>query len=142
MNQQSMLAKKLNQGEFIYTAEYLPPIGTDSGCVEIAAQYFGEAITAVNVADNPHGATMSSMAASVLLAKRGIEPIYQLLGISWFLGRGIQVRILFAHHSFFGVKYLADSAFLKLLQQRRSLRAMAHNHYFCHPAYAHTQPFR
>jgi methylenetetrahydrofolate reductase (NADPH) len=79
MKSDSRLAGKLSGKDFIFTAEYLPPAGTDASFVEASARSFGNRLTAVNVADNHYGVAMSSLAASVALSRTGIEPVYQLV---------------------------------------------------------------
>ncbi len=72
----SLLAKRIEAGDFIITAEYLP--GTD---MEIASlpELKNNGMVAVNTADNPYGPVKSSLASSVQLKQEGIEPIYQLV---------------------------------------------------------------
>jgi len=69
----------INAGNFIITAEFLPLPGADSKAVEDAAVFFKDRITAVNVADNPHGPILSSLAGSVILERCGIEAVYQVV---------------------------------------------------------------
>jgi methylenetetrahydrofolate reductase (NADPH) len=75
--------KKLNDqirdGDFIVTAEYLPRAETEGSALKAALQTLKQVPAAVNVSDNPFGVIMSSLAASVLLAQSGIEPIYQVV---------------------------------------------------------------
>ncbi len=61
------------------TAEFLPRAETEGASVNTAVQALKEVPGAVNVSDNPFGIAMSSMAASVILAQSGIEPIYQVI---------------------------------------------------------------
>jgi methylenetetrahydrofolate reductase (NADPH) len=75
----SNFEKKIDSGDFIITAEFLPPASADGKAVEAAAGFFKKGLTAVNVADNPHGPVMSSLAGSALLARAGIEPVYQMV---------------------------------------------------------------
>ncbi|OHE27944.1 MAG: hypothetical protein A3J94_10335 [Syntrophus sp. RIFOXYC2_FULL_54_9] len=70
---------QLKSGEFIVTAEYLPGAETGGTAIEATLQALVEVPSAVNVADNPFGVAMSSLAASVLLARAGIEPVYQVV---------------------------------------------------------------
>ncbi|MCX5825018.1 MAG: methylenetetrahydrofolate reductase, partial [Deltaproteobacteria bacterium] len=70
---------QLQSGDFIVTAEYLPKAETGGTAIEAALQTLAEVPSAVNVADNPFGIVMSSLAASVILARSGIEPIYQVV---------------------------------------------------------------
>ena len=78
MRVDSVLAKKIASGDFIITAEYMPPAGGDAAAVERAARAFAVRPLAVNVADNHAGIALSSLAASAVLARSGIEPVYQL----------------------------------------------------------------
>jgi methylenetetrahydrofolate reductase (NADPH) len=74
----SKLAKSIEKGDFIITAEYLPrakAVFSLNGDVIKAFKSFH----AVNIADNPYGIVMSSLAGSVALNQAGIEPIYQLV---------------------------------------------------------------
>jgi methylenetetrahydrofolate reductase (NADPH) len=79
MHDKSALADKIKNKAFIMTAELLPPAGSDPKAVEEKAAFFKTGFTAVNVADNPHGPVMSSLAGSMILKKMGVEPIYQLV---------------------------------------------------------------
>jgi methylenetetrahydrofolate reductase (NADPH) len=75
----SILANKIESNEFIVTAELLPSASADEKAVEASAGFFKKGVAAVNVADNPHGPILSSLAGSVILARTGIEPIYQMV---------------------------------------------------------------
>lgn len=70
---------QLKSGDFVVTAEYLPRAETEGSAIKAALQALKEVPSAVNVADNPFGVVMSSLAASVILAQLGIEPIYQVV---------------------------------------------------------------
>lgn len=72
-------ADRLRGGDFIVTAEFLPRPEADGAALRSALGALAEVPSAVNVSDNPHGVAMSSMAASVILAGSGVEPIYQVL---------------------------------------------------------------
>ena len=72
MRPDNKLARKIDGGDFIVTAEYLPRVGTGASAIETAAGAFGNGLTAVNVADNLYGVAMSSIAASVALSRLGI----------------------------------------------------------------------
>ncbi len=61
------------------TAEYLPKAETGAAAIEAALQSLAQVPSAVNVADNPFGVAMSSLAASVILSRAGIEPICQVV---------------------------------------------------------------
>jgi len=79
MEVDSRLARKIEGGGFIVTAEYLPAATVDSSVVEAAIDALADGPLAVNVADNHYGVAMSSLAASVAMIKSGIEPVYQLV---------------------------------------------------------------
>ena len=79
MEVDSRLADKIKTGEFIFTAEYLPPASTQALPADQARTLFNSALTAVNVADNPYGPVLSSLAGSVALQGAGVEPIFQLV---------------------------------------------------------------
>ena len=79
MKPDSRLATKIEGGDFVVTAEYRPPAGTEMAAIEALSGALGNGPVAINVADNPYGVTMSSMAASVALGRSGIEPVYQLI---------------------------------------------------------------
>ncbi len=72
----SALAKRIEEGDFILTAEYLP--GTDLG-VDPVPSFKGSQLTAVNTADNPYGPVISGWASAVKLLQGGIEPIVQIV---------------------------------------------------------------
>jgi methylenetetrahydrofolate reductase (NADPH) len=76
MKPDSKLAVKISGQEFIYTAEYLPVAGTE---ITIDLKTFGSGVSAVNVADNHYGVSMSSLAASLALSQAGIEPVFQII---------------------------------------------------------------
>jgi len=79
MKHDSQLAKKIDSGDFIVTAELLPGVSTDFSEVETSANRLKNGLTAVNVADNPHGPVLSSLAGSLALIRAGVEPVYQLV---------------------------------------------------------------
>lgn len=72
----SKLANCLDKGDFIVTAEYLPRASLNG---DILKTLSNSSVHAVNVADNPYGIAMSSIAGSVALSRSGVEPIYQLV---------------------------------------------------------------
>ena len=72
----------MKSGDFVVTAEYLPRAETEGSAIKAALQALKEVPSAVNVADNPFGVGMSSLAASVILAQSGIEPVYRLLPVT------------------------------------------------------------
>lgn len=79
MKHDSQLAGKIDTGDFLVTAELLPHASTTTSVIEAAAASLRNGITAVNVADNPHGPILSSLAGSLVLSEAGIEPIYQIV---------------------------------------------------------------
>jgi methylenetetrahydrofolate reductase (NADPH) len=76
MKPDSKLAVKISGKEFIFTAEYLPLAGTE---VTSDPKLFGSGVTAINVADNHYGVSISSLAASFALSQIGIEPVFQIV---------------------------------------------------------------
>lgn len=72
----SILETKIEEGDFIVTAEYLPKVGTSISPLEILKN---SGAIAINVADNPYGPVMSSLSASVQLNQEGIEPVFQIV---------------------------------------------------------------
>jgi methylenetetrahydrofolate reductase (NADPH) len=79
MTQDSKLAKSIDKGDFIVTAEYLPRAETNLSLNKDILKALGDSVQAVNVSDNPYSIVMSSLAGSVALGKAGIEPVYQLV---------------------------------------------------------------
>ena len=78
MTQDSKLAKSIDKGDFIITAEYLPRASAVFSLKEDVIKAL-KTFHAVNVADNPYGIVMSSLAGSMALSQAGVEPIYQLV---------------------------------------------------------------
>jgi methylenetetrahydrofolate reductase (NADPH) len=78
MKHNSNLAKKIGAGDFVVTAEFLPQASAESSSADIVISSMSS-LVAVNVADNPHGPVMSSLAGSVILRNAGIEPVYQII---------------------------------------------------------------
>jgi methylenetetrahydrofolate reductase (NADPH) len=76
MKPDSKLTVKIDGNDFIFTAEYLPVAGTE---LTIDPKIFGSGVTAINVADNHYGVSMSSLAASLALSQAGIEPVFQII---------------------------------------------------------------
>ncbi len=72
----SLLAKKIEAGDFIITAEYLPD--TNLGSIPIFELKKSGAM-AISVADNPDGPIISSLASSVILQQSDIEPVFQIV---------------------------------------------------------------
>ena len=73
---ESLLAKKIIAGDFIITAEYLPDTDIEAKPRNI---FMNCPAVAVNVADNPFGPVISSLAAAIKLKQAEIEPIYQVI---------------------------------------------------------------
>ncbi len=68
-------------GEFIVTAEVMPPKGGDPSHMLEMAAHLKDWVHAVNVTDGSRAVLrMSSLACSVLLKQAGIEPICQMTG--------------------------------------------------------------
>lgn len=72
----SLLAKKIEAGDFIITAEYLP--GSNISSIP-AEELKRSGAVAINVADNPNGPVVSSLASAVKLQQADIEPVYQIV---------------------------------------------------------------
>ncbi|HSW01092.1 MAG TPA: methylenetetrahydrofolate reductase [Sedimentisphaerales bacterium] len=72
-------AGRVKSGEFVITAEYLPPAAADASTVKAAMEAMGNSLAAVSVADNHSGVGISSIAASLTLLGLGVEPIYQVV---------------------------------------------------------------
>lgn len=79
MKKDSQLAQKIKVGDFIVTAELLPQASATMSEIQTAAGSLKNGLAAVNIADNPHGPILSSLAGSVALAQVGIEPVYQIV---------------------------------------------------------------
>jgi methylenetetrahydrofolate reductase (NADPH) len=78
MKHDSNFAKQIEAGDFVVTAEFLPQASADSSSADAAISSMNS-LTAVNVADNPYGPVMSSLAGAVMLRNAGIEPVYQII---------------------------------------------------------------
>ncbi len=66
-------------GEFLITAEVMPPKGGDPSRMIEMAQHLKDRVHAVNITDGSRAVLrMSSLAASVILQQHGIEPICQM----------------------------------------------------------------
>jgi methylenetetrahydrofolate reductase (NADPH) len=72
----SLLSKKIVAGDFVITAEYLP--GTNPGSLPTEELRRSGAM-AINIADNPNGPIISSLATAVKLQQAGIEPVFQIV---------------------------------------------------------------
>jgi methylenetetrahydrofolate reductase (NADPH) len=75
----SSLESKINAGQFVITAEIVPPLSAASGKLLAEAQLLQGKVDAINVTDAAAGRTsMSSFAAAAILAAHGHEPILQV----------------------------------------------------------------
>jgi methylenetetrahydrofolate reductase (NADPH) len=79
MKVESKLAKKIEAGDFIITAECAPAATASGATVEKALKALGGTPVAVNIADNSHGLAISSLAGSLAAMKLGIEPVLQIV---------------------------------------------------------------
>jgi methylenetetrahydrofolate reductase (NADPH) len=79
MKYESKLGKKIDAGDFIVTAEILPLASANMSEIEAAAGSLKKGLAAVNIADNPHGPILSSLAGSVAIGQAGMEPVYQIV---------------------------------------------------------------
>lgn len=79
MKVESQLARKIESGEFIVTAEHAPRITATPAATEAALKNLNGKLTAVNMGDNQHGVAMSSLAASLAALKAGVEPVLQMV---------------------------------------------------------------
>jgi 5,10-methylenetetrahydrofolate reductase len=73
------LARLLAEGRFVVTGELVPPRSADPGIVRRAARRLAGLVDAVNVTDNATARVgMAPLAAAVLAAGEGLEPVLQL----------------------------------------------------------------
>ncbi len=80
MKSESNLEKVLTDSTFAVTGELGPPRGTSAGVISEKAHYLKEKVDAVNITDNQTAVVrMSSLAASALLIREGLEPNYQMV---------------------------------------------------------------
>jgi len=76
---ESNLATRLNSNQFAITAEITPPISGDSSDVFKKIMPLKDIVDAINVTDGPNANVhMSSLAASAIMQRSGIEPIVQI----------------------------------------------------------------
>jgi len=69
----------ISSGEFVLTAEIVPPLSAAPDRLLAEAKQLGKKITAINVTDAAAGrTTMSSFAAAAILKANGYEPILQV----------------------------------------------------------------
>ncbi len=75
----SRLQAAFQRGEFVVTAEIAPPLSASGESVQKKADSLRPFITAGNITDNPMAtARASSLACSLLLLQRGVEPVLQV----------------------------------------------------------------
>ncbi|MGD1867451.1 MAG: methylenetetrahydrofolate reductase [Phormidesmis sp.] len=78
---QSRFQSAIRSGDFVVTAEVMPPKGGDPSHMMEMAAHLKDWVHAVNVTDGSRAVLrMSSLACSVLLKQAGIEPICQMTG--------------------------------------------------------------
>ncbi|MEM9088071.1 MAG: methylenetetrahydrofolate reductase [Cyanobacteria bacterium P01_F01_bin.53] len=81
VSSESKLKSAIRSGEFLVTAEVMPPKGGDPSHMLEMAGHLRDWVHAVNVTDCSRAVLrMSSLACSVLLKQAGIEPICQMTG--------------------------------------------------------------
>ena len=79
MKYQSILHKKLLDGNFVYTAETTPPDSSDQEVLLEKTKPLKNFADAVNLTDSPGARVhMSALTAAIILIQNGIEPILQL----------------------------------------------------------------
>jgi methylenetetrahydrofolate reductase (NADPH) len=75
----STLENKINSGQFVITAEIVPPLSAAAGKLLAEAELLEGKVDAINVTDAAAGRTsMSSFAAAAILVANGHEPILQV----------------------------------------------------------------
>ncbi|MEL6492604.1 MAG: methylenetetrahydrofolate reductase [Cyanobacteria bacterium J06634_6] len=78
---QNRFRSAIQSGQFLVTAEVMPPKGGNPGHMLEMANHLKDWVHAVNVTDGSRAVLrMSSLACSVLLKQAGIEPICQMTG--------------------------------------------------------------
>ena len=79
MEKQSLFQKKLLDKDFVYTAETTPPDASNKETLLKNVMPLKGVADAINITDSPGAkAHMSSLAAAIILAQNGMEPILQL----------------------------------------------------------------
>jgi methylenetetrahydrofolate reductase (NADPH) len=75
----SQLQTRIARGEFVITAEIVPPLSASPEKLVAEARTLGSKVTAINVTDAAAGrTTMSSFAAAAILVGNGFEPVLQV----------------------------------------------------------------
>jgi 5,10-methylenetetrahydrofolate reductase len=73
------LAESIAEGEFVVTAELGPPKGTDAAHLLEMAESLRDHVDAINVTDQQSSVmTLGSLAVCHLLARRDLEPVFQV----------------------------------------------------------------
>jgi methylenetetrahydrofolate reductase (NADPH) len=72
----SLLARKIEAGDFIVTAEYLPDADIEH---LLNGKLKNCGAVAINIADNPYGPSVSSLVTAIKLKQNEVEPVYQLV---------------------------------------------------------------
>ena len=76
---QSLLHKKLMDGNFVYTAETTPPDSSDQKVLLQKTKPLKNTADAINLTDSPGAKVhMSSLTAAIILVQNDIEPILQI----------------------------------------------------------------
>ena len=79
MTTASNLQRRLAGGQFVVTAEVIPPLSADPDQLLARAMPLRNLVDAVNVTDGAGArVTLSSFAAAAILAKAGIQPVLQI----------------------------------------------------------------
>ncbi len=74
-----MLQEKLQKGDFVITAEIVPPLSGNAGDLMDRVSPLAGVVDAVNITDGAGARlAMSSLAASAILVREGVEPVLQL----------------------------------------------------------------
>lgn len=76
---QSRLARRLQAGAFVLTAEVAPPVSADPETLLAKAEPLRDLVDGINVTDGARAKVhMSSVAAAAILAGAGLEPVLQM----------------------------------------------------------------
>ncbi len=79
MKVESKLARKIESGGFIVSAECAPGATADGATVDAALRALDGKLVAVNIADNAHGVSISSVAVCAAAIRLGAEPVLQMV---------------------------------------------------------------
>jgi len=79
MRRLNQLESSLDTGQFCFTAEFVPPLSTDTDKILTEADRIKDKVQAINVTDGAAAkTTMSGLAAAGVLAQNDVEPVLQL----------------------------------------------------------------